>query len=242
VVVVCKDKHLREFMAFQNNWNNKIIAQFFATLYVEDRGDTRKFYLMMEGRWYEITYEHFARLFDFGRRDANRNKIHMALHLDASKLKFMYPNNKRGSAGTTMDLLLFYVYLNHLFRKTMTPRKRDSSNIPSYNRNILVAMARQPHGFDFCVLDFIWEEIKAISESPLKSCGYASYLMHMVERVTGQTFGCDKEHRPLRMKNELKTPLEDRRAAAPHGSSPPRAARGRGQQGDKPTSSIQKKK
>jgi hypothetical protein len=241
VVAVCKDKHIREFMAFQNNWNNKIIAQFFATLYVEDRGDTRKFYLMMEGRWYEITYEHFAMLFDFGRRDANRNKIHMALHLDASKLKFMYPNNKRGSVGTTMDLLLFYVYLNRLFRKTMTPRKGDSSNIPSYNRNILVAMSRQPHGFDFCVFDFIWEEIKAISESPLKSCGYASYLMHMVERVIGWTFGCDKEHHPLRMKNELKTPLEDRREAAPHGSSPPRAARGRGQQGDKPPSSIQKK-
>jgi hypothetical protein len=79
-----------------------------------------------------------------------------------------------------MDLLPFYAYLNCLFCKTMTPRKRDSSNIPSYNQNLLVAMTRQPHGFDFCVFYFIWEEIKAISESPLKSCGYASYLMHMI--------------------------------------------------------------
>jgi hypothetical protein len=35
------------------------------------------------------------------------------------------------------------------------------------------------------------------------------------------------------------TPVEERRAAAPR-SSPPRAARGRGQQGDKPPSHIQK--
>jgi hypothetical protein len=91
-----------------------------------------------------------------------------------------------------------------------------------------VAMAWQPHGFDFYVFDFIWEEIKAISESTLKSCVYAPYILHMIERVTANTFGCDKEHHPLRIKNDLKTPMEDRRAAAPRGSSPPKATRGRG--------------
>jgi hypothetical protein len=162
--------------------------------------DTKKIYWMMEGRWYEITYEHFARLFEFGRGDANCPKIHMTLHIDASKLKFMYPKNKRGSVGTTTNLVPFYAHLNRLFRKTMTHRKGDSSNISSYNQNILVAMARQPHRFDFCVFDFIWEEIKAISESPLKSCVYAPYIIHVIERVTACTFGCDKEHHPLRIK------------------------------------------
>jgi hypothetical protein len=95
VVVACKSKHLRDIIAFRKNWNNAIIAQFFATLYAEERGHTRKVHWMSEGRWYEISYEHFARLFGFERGDRNRNKIHMALRLDASKLKFMYPNNKR---------------------------------------------------------------------------------------------------------------------------------------------------
>jgi hypothetical protein len=121
----------------------------------------------------------------------------------------------------------------------MTPREGDSSNIPSYNQNLLVAMAPRPHGFDFCVFDFIWEEIKAISESPLKSCGYASYIMHMIERVMGQTFGYGKEHHPLQIKNDLMAPVEDRREATQR-SSPPRAASGRGQQGDKLSSPIQK--
>jgi hypothetical protein len=53
----------------------------------------------------------------------------------------------------------------------------------------------------------------------------------------GRTFGNNKEHHPLRIKNDLRAPVEERRAAAPR-SSPSRAARGRGQQGDKPLSSI----
>jgi hypothetical protein len=89
------------------------------------------------------------------------------------------------------------------------------------------------------LFDFIWEEIKAISESPLKSCGYAPYIVHMIERVIGWTFGYDKEHHPLRIKNDLRALVEERRAAAPR-SSPPRATRGRGLQGDKPPSPIQK--
>jgi hypothetical protein len=64
--------------------------------------------------------------------------------------------------------------------------------------------------------------------------------MHMIERVTGRTFGYDKEHHPLRINNDLRAPVEERRAMTPR-SLPPRATRGRGQQGDKPPSPIQKK-
>jgi hypothetical protein len=80
----------------------------------------------------------------------------MALHLDASKLKFMYPRNKGGSCGTTTNLLTYYAYLNYLFRKMMAPREGDSSNVPFYNRNILAVMAPRSNGFNLCVFDFIW--------------------------------------------------------------------------------------
>jgi hypothetical protein len=145
---------------------------------------------MTEGRgWYEITYEQFARLFGFGRKDANWPTIHMALRLDATKMKFMYPRSKRGNYGTTIELLPFSAYVNCLFRKTMTPREGDSSNITSYNKNILAAMTLNSNGFELSIFDFIWEEINAISESSLKSCGYAPYIMHMIERVIARTFG-----------------------------------------------------
>jgi hypothetical protein len=156
VVAALRAKHLRDVMSFQKNWNNEIITQFYATLYVEERGDTRKFHWMTEGRRYEVTFEQFARLFRFGWNDANRIKIHFASRLDGSRMRFMYPGNKRGSIGTTLDLLPFYAYLNHLFWRMMTPREGDSSTIPSYNQNLLVAMAPRPHGFEFSVFDFIW--------------------------------------------------------------------------------------
>jgi hypothetical protein len=178
VVATFKAKNLRDVMAFQKNWNNEIIDKFYATLYVADHGDTRKLHWMTEDQWFEVTYAQFAMLLGFGRLDANRSMLHFALKLDTKELIFMYPSNKRGSAGTTFDLLSFYAYMNRLFRKTMTPRKGDNSKIFGYNRNILAAIA--PNGLKFSVFDFIWEEIKAISDSPLKSCGYAPFIMHLI--------------------------------------------------------------
>jgi hypothetical protein len=107
---------------------------------------------MTERRRYEIIFEQLARLFGFKWNDANHINIHFASRLDGSMMRFMYPDSKRGSTGTTSDLLPFYVYLNCIFRRTMTPRKGDSSNIPSYNQNLLVAMVPRPHGFEFFVL------------------------------------------------------------------------------------------
>jgi hypothetical protein len=130
VVATCRAKHLRDVMSFQKNWNNEIIAQFYATFYVEEREDIRKFHWMTKGRWFEITFEQFARLFGFGRYDANCIKIHFTSRLDSSRMRFMYPGSKRGSVGSTLNLLPFCTYLNRLFRRMMTPRKGDNSNIP----------------------------------------------------------------------------------------------------------------
>jgi hypothetical protein len=77
-------------------------------LYVEEREDTKKLHWMTKGRRYEISYGQFVRLFGFGQHDANLIKIHFGLRHDANKIRFMYPSNKRGSVGTTSDLLPFY--------------------------------------------------------------------------------------------------------------------------------------
>jgi hypothetical protein len=152
----------------------------------------------------------------------------------------MYLRSKQGNFGETTNMFPFYAYLNCMFRRTVTPREGDMTKILTYNKSILAAMAPNTNGFEFSVFDFIWGEIKAISENPLKSCVYSPYLMHIIERVTTQTFLYKKEHHPLRIKNDLRAPVENLRAATPH-SSPPRAARGRGQPRDKLPSHIRKK-
>jgi hypothetical protein len=147
--------------------------------------------------------------------------------------------SKQGNFGETTDMLPFYAYLNRLFMRTVTPMEGDGNKISAYNKNILATMAPNANGFEFSIFDFIWEEIEAFSENPLKSCEYAFYLMYMIERVIARTFLCEKKHHPLQIKNDLRVPVEDTRAATPH-SSPPRAARRRGQQRDKPPSTIRK--
>jgi hypothetical protein len=165
----------------------------------------------------------------------------LPLKLEARKIKFMYPRSKQGNFTEATDMLPFFAYINQLFRRTVTPREGDVTKILPYNKNILAAMAPNGNGFEFFVFDIIWEKIKAISENHLKSCVYAPYLTHLIERVTTRTFFCEKEHHRLGIKNDLKALVEDRRAAAGQPvSSPPRAARRSGQHGDKPPSPIRK--
>jgi hypothetical protein len=134
---------------------------------------------------------HILTLLDFldlGEKNASCPRIHLALKLEERKIKFMYLRSKQGNFGETMDMLPFYTYLNRLFRRTVTHRERDRTEILTYNKNILAVMAPIANGFEFFIFDFIWEEIKAISKNSLKSCRYAPYLMHMIERVTARIF------------------------------------------------------
>jgi hypothetical protein len=64
-----------------------------------------------------VSYSHFARLFGFGRKDASRPRIHLALKLEARKIKFIYPTSKQGNFNETTDMLPFYAYLNRLFMR-----------------------------------------------------------------------------------------------------------------------------
>jgi hypothetical protein len=173
-----------------------------------------------------VSYAHFTRLLGFGRKDVNHIKIHMALKLDERKIKFMYSRSKQGHVGETTDMLPIYAYINQLFTRTLTPREGDETKIPAYNKNILADMSPNTNEFEVFMFDFIWVEIKAISENLVKSCGYAPYIMHKIERVMGHTFDHGKEHNPVKIKNDLKAPMEDRRVAAGQlGSPPPRDAR-----------------
>jgi hypothetical protein len=197
VIAACQAKHLRDILAFKKDWNNEVIAQFYATVCFEEHRDTRKLHWMTKSQWYEVSYSHFARLFRFEQKDASRPRIHLALKLEARKIKLMYPRSKQGNFGEITDMLPFYAYLNRLFRRTVTPREGDGTKILAYNKNILATMAPNANGFEFSIFDFIWEERKAISENSLKSCGYAPYLMHMIERVTARTFFYEKGAPPL---------------------------------------------
>jgi hypothetical protein len=43
VIAACKDKHLRDILAFEKDWNNEVIAQFYATVCFEEHGAQENF-------------------------------------------------------------------------------------------------------------------------------------------------------------------------------------------------------
>jgi hypothetical protein len=55
-------------------------------------------------------------------------------------------------------------------------------------------------------MDFVWEEIKDISLNPQKTCGFAPYLMFIIEDVTGRNFLKEGKHMPF-SSNPTKKPL-----------------------------------
>ena len=59
--------------------------------------------------------------------------------------------------------------------------------------------------------DYIWEEIKYISENPQKICAYVPYLMELIEKATKTKFQTDVKHEPIRPKVP-----KHRREPSPH--------------------------
>jgi hypothetical protein len=185
-------------MCFKYDWNNKIIAQFYATCYFEKDEDVRWVHWMTEGKWYKIDYFEFAAMFGFRRADYGCKRIHIGSHLPKEDMKVMYFPRREWEYGGPKDLIPFYGYLNKFFRKTLAPREGDAHNISAFGRNLLLALC--PSEPEFSMFDYIWEEIKSISESPQKCCGYGAYLMYMIDQKTNKRFECDYVHTPIDIK------------------------------------------
>jgi hypothetical protein len=159
---------------------------------------------MTEGEWYHITFDEFGTQFSYGQADNDRFRIHIHNPLEENEIKFMYAPGQEGNARTINELYTFYLVLNRLFRKTICPRDGDQTNISHYAKNLLANL--RDGAPPFSAIDYIWEEMKGISLNPQKNCGFAPYLMFLIEDVTGRSFLKEGIHMPFRL-NPTKKPL-----------------------------------
>jgi hypothetical protein len=83
-----------------------------------------------------------------------------------------------------------------MMRKTLALRIGYSEAIPAYERNLLDALMK-PVRFD--VFEYIMDEIWNIATNPLRSCGFAPYILYMIGVVTKEKFYKDSRHDPLRL-------------------------------------------
>jgi hypothetical protein len=89
--------------------------------------------------------------------------------MEPSAMKFMYPRDKQANVGFAAGLYSYYTVLNRMFRLTLTPRGGIPADISNFDKDLLVHM--RPPRLPFSVSDFIWEEIKSISERPIGCVG-----------------------------------------------------------------------
>jgi hypothetical protein len=188
---ICHAKGLTSIMGLNYDWNEEVIAQFYANLYV--RRETKTFHWLLQGKPLSVSYERFAQILGFGEEDLGRPKLHGGeVPLD-SEMAFMYDSMYgKVEFGTTHGMKPIYRMLNQLFRYTLTPKIGDNYNISNIAKDILVRMA--PGKEDFSVFDFIWEEIIVCSVSANKSCQYAPWIFKMICEVTGVDILTDKPH------------------------------------------------
>jgi hypothetical protein len=101
------------------------------------------------------------------------------------------------------NLYTYYAALNRLLRVSITPRDGNPSEITKFQKNLMVAL--RPGALEFSVEDFIWQEIKHLSEDPKKICSYSPYIMYMIEKVAKTEFSKNVTHKPLKL-NPRKNP------------------------------------
>jgi hypothetical protein len=65
---ICKRKGLKNIMTLECPWNNKVVAQFYATLWINkvdeeaDGYDYPVMYFFIQGVWHKVSYRCFAHI------------------------------------------------------------------------------------------------------------------------------------------------------------------------------------
>jgi hypothetical protein len=70
VIAACESHHLKILMGIHYDWNVEVIAQFYATLYIEEGGGAKRMHWMTEGDWFNISYDDSTSRFSFGAANA----------------------------------------------------------------------------------------------------------------------------------------------------------------------------
>ena len=99
-----------------------------------------------------------------------------------SELAFMYdPAFGHIEFGTTHGMKPLYRMINQMLLYTLSPKMGDQNNISNIAKNLLLRIS--PGQADFCIFDFIWEEIIVNSVSPNMGCKYAPWILYMICKV-----------------------------------------------------------
>jgi hypothetical protein len=118
---ICHAKGMTNIMGLNYDWNEEVIAQFYANLYI--RREIKTFHWILQGKPLSVTYDRFAQILGFGEEDLGRPKLHGGEFPLDSEMAFMYDSMfGKVEFGTTHGMKPVYRMLNQLFRYTLKDR------------------------------------------------------------------------------------------------------------------------
>jgi hypothetical protein len=178
ILEACEFHGIANLMQFWYNWNKEVISEFYATLYFDKK--ERIFMWMTAGQRFSTNLSQFVEILGLASHNNNPKKIHTRRVMMTREMVSMYVPDSGFDAPKIDGLLLHFVVLHRMRRKTLAPRIGDSNAIPAYEQNLLDVIMKNEH---FNVFDYIVNEIWNITINPLRSCGFAPFIMCMIESV-----------------------------------------------------------
>jgi hypothetical protein len=171
VLEACDLHEITVLMQCRHNWNQVVIAKFYATLFY-DKKETVVMW-MTNGRRFHVQLTRFAQILGLSSHLNIPKKLHSGRVMMPREMTPLYLLDSGSQPPKVEGLLPHFLVLQRMMRKTLAPRIDYSEVIPAYERNLLDALMK-PMRLD--VFEYIVDEIWNIATNPLRSCGFAPYI------------------------------------------------------------------
>ena len=167
---------MAHLMGFKHGWNKELIAQFYAIVHFYKWKGEVVMRWMTNCERYHITYSAFTKLFRIKAEDDNYEKLHDHNVLETRDMHFMYPRANRADWGKVKCSL------------SSVQKDDDTERWEHIRHNVVSAKSYgsyEARSSSVRCGDFLWQEIRTVSEYPQKIYNYSPFLMFMIQRVIG---------------------------------------------------------
>jgi hypothetical protein len=194
IIEACNFHGITNLLRFHYNWNQEVITEFYSTLFFDKI--EKIFMWMTNGQRMSIKLTQFVEILGLSSHLDNPKKLHTRRVMHTREMTPMYDLDSDFCAPEVEGILPHFAVLHRMRRRRrrMAPRIGDSDAIPTYERNMIDAIIKNEH---FDAFDYIVDEIWNIAINPQRSCGFATYIMCMIEVVAHERFYKDAAHEPL---------------------------------------------
>jgi hypothetical protein len=179
---------------------------------------------MTNGKKFHVKLSQFAQIIGLSSQLDIPKKLHSEGVMMPRAMTPMYIPNSDFHAPKVDGLLPHFLVLHRMMRNTLELRIGYYEAIPAYEQNLLDALMKLVR---FDVFEYIVDEIWNIATNPLRSCGFAPYIQHMIEVVAHEKFYKDVRHDSLRPAMP-KDPRAPRASSSTHAAAPSRTTRSGG--------------